>query len=143
LLLAEAALRGFTTGDAAALYESGIRANMEQFADFGSSAAISETDVQAYIDAHPYDAGSALELINTQYWVSAFLNGAELFANLRRSEFPALEKNPYPGSEITGKFIRRMPYPDSEIITNTANLNAAIGVQGPNDLNTRMWWDKE
>jgi hypothetical protein len=70
------------------------------------------------------------------------MNGPELFANFRRSGYPALTKNPYPGSEITGDFIRRLPYPDSEIITNSANLNAAIAVQGKNDLNTRVWWDK-
>jgi hypothetical protein len=65
-----------------------------------------------------------------------------LFANFRRSGYPLLKKNPYPGSEITGDFIRRLPYPDSEIITNSTNLNAAIAIQGKNDLNTRVWWDK-
>jgi len=143
LLLAEAVSRGWAAGDPAALYESAIRANMEQYADYGSAAVITPEDIQAYIDAHPYSPADALDLINTQYWVVSFLNGAELFANLRRSGFPDLEKNPYPGSEITGKFIRRMPYPDSEIITNTANLDAAIAQQGPNDINTRVWWDTE
>lgn len=143
LLLAEAVTRGWTTGDAAALFASGVRAHMEQMVEYGPDAAISEAQIQAYLTAHPFDAANALDQINTQYWVSSFLNGPELFANFRRSGFPALKPNPYPGSEIPGGFIHRMPYPDSETIVNQANVNAAISKQGPNDLNTRVWWDKE
>ncbi|HTE23297.1 SusD/RagB family nutrient-binding outer membrane lipoprotein [Flavitalea sp.] len=142
LLLAEAVVRGWTTGDANLLFQSGIRSHMRQMGDYDASAAISETNIQTYITANPLNMATALEQINTQYWVSAFMNGPELFANFRRSGFPTLTKNPYPGSEITGDFIRRMPYPDSEIITNSTNLNAAIAQQGKNDLNTRVWWDK-
>lgn len=142
LLLAEAVVRGWASGDAAELFKSGIRAHMQQMAEYDASAAISENAIKTYVDANPLNAATALEQINTQYWVSSFLNGSELFANFRRSGFPVLKKNPYPGSEISGDFIRRMPYPDREIITNSTNLNAAIAQQGKDDLNTRVWWDK-
>jgi hypothetical protein len=142
LLLAEAVVRGWATGDAAALYHSGIRAHMQQMAEYDAKAAIAEADIQAYLNAHPLNPATALEQINTQYWVASFMDGNETWANLRRSGYPVLAKNPYPGSEITGNFIRRMPYPDSEAITNLANLNAAIAIQGKNDLNTPVWWDK-
>jgi hypothetical protein len=142
LLLAEAVVRGWATGDAALLFHSGIRAHMQQMAEYDVKAAIAEADIQAYLDAHPLNPATALEQINTQYWVASFMDGNETWANLRRSGYPLLAKNPYPGSEITGNFIRRMPYPDSEGITNLANLNAAIAIQGKNDLNTPVWWDK-
>ncbi|MEO5592873.1 MAG: SusD/RagB family nutrient-binding outer membrane lipoprotein [Chitinophagaceae bacterium] len=142
LLLAEAVVRTWATGDAAALYKSGIESHMRQMADYGSTAAISEANITIYTAAHPLDPAKALEQINTQYWVSSFMNGSETWANFRRSGFPALTKTPYPGSEITGNFIRRMPYPDGETIVNKANLDAAVAVQGPNDLNTPVWWDK-
>ncbi|MEJ7739263.1 MAG: SusD/RagB family nutrient-binding outer membrane lipoprotein [Chitinophagaceae bacterium] len=142
LLLAEAVTRGWATGDAAALFHSGIRAHMQQMAEYDVSATIPEAAIQTYLDANPLNPAAALEQINTQYWVSSFMNGNETWANLRRSGYPALTKNPYPGAEITGSFIRRMPYPDSESITNLANVNAAIAIQGKNDLNTRVWWDK-
>jgi len=142
LLLAEAVVRGWATGDANQLFQSGIRAHMQQMAEYDASAAISEPAIQTYLSANTLNMSTAYEQINTQYWVASFMNGPELFANFRRSGYPALTKNPYPGSEITGDFIRRMPYPDSEIITNSTNLNAAIAVQGKNDLNTRVWWDK-
>lgn len=142
LLLAEAVVRGWASGDANQLFQSGIKAQMQQMAEYDASAVISDSAIQTYLAANPLNPATALEQINTQYWVAAFMNGSELFANFRRSGYPALQKNPYPGSEITGDFIRRMPYPDTEIITNSTNLNAAIAGQGKNDLNTRVWWDK-
>ena len=143
LLLAEAAVRGWVTGTADEYYAKGIRANLEQMASYGVNAAIPETAVKAYIDSQPLVAGKALEQINTQYWVASFLDGTEAFANFRRSGFPALTKNPYPGSEVKGDFIRRLPYPDSEIVVNSGKLNEAIARQGPNTLDTRVWWDKK
>jgi hypothetical protein len=140
-LLAEAAVRGWTTGTAADYFTKGIRANLEQMASYG--ATIPEASIQAYLNAHPLDATKALDQINTQYWVASFLDGTEAFANFRRSGFPALKKNPYPGSEVKGDFIRRMPYPDSEIVVNSGKLNEAIARQGPNTLDTRVWWDKK
>jgi len=143
LLLAEAATRGWITGAAGDYFAKGVRAHLEQMAAYDASAAIKEDAIVAYLKAHPLDETKALDQINTQYWVAAFLDGSELFANFRRSGFPALKKNPYPGSEIKEDFIRRMPYPDSEIIVNLGNVNEANGRQGVNDLNTRVWWDKK
>lgn len=141
LNLAEAAVRGWVTGTAADYFAKGIRANLEQMASYG--IAVPEAAIKAYLDAHPLDASKALDQINTQYWVASFLDGTEAFANFRRSGYPALKKNPYPGSEVKGDFIRRMPYPDSEIVVNSGSLNEAITRQGPNTLDTRVWWDKK
>lgn len=143
LLLAEAAVRGWISGDAADYFAKGVRANLEQMALYDAKAAIKEDAIVAYLKAHPLTKGKELEDINTQYWVATFLDGNESWANFRRSGFPALKKNPYPGSEIKEDFIRRMPYPDSEIVVNVQNVNDANARQGPNDLNTRVWWDKK
>lgn len=141
LLLAEAAIRGWVSGSPADYFTKGVRANLEQMASYGST--IPETAIQAYLDAHPLEASKALEQINTQYWVATFLDGNESFANFRRSGYPALKKNPYPGSEVKGDFIRRLPYPDSEIVVNSGQLNEAVARQGPNTLDSRVWWDKQ
>lgn len=143
LLLAEAAVRGWVTGEAADYYTKGIRGNLEQMSLYDPGATIKEEAILAYLKAHPLETAKALEQINTQYWVATFLDGNESWANFRRSGFPALKKNPYPGSEIKEDFIRRMPYPDSEIVVNLQNVNDANTRQGPNDLNTRVWWDKK
>ena len=141
LLLAEAAQRGWVTGDAATYYAAGVRAHMEQMAIYDPAAEVPADDIEAYLAAQPYDAANALAQINTQYWIASFLNGPEAFANFRRSGFPQLTPNPFPGKDISGDFIRRLTYPNSEISVNTTNVNAAISAQGPDNLDTRMWWD--
>ncbi|MDT7830341.1 SusD/RagB family nutrient-binding outer membrane lipoprotein [Pricia sp. S334] len=142
LLLAEAAVRGWVSGDPADYYAAGVRAHMEQMAAYDPDSAIPTADIDAYLAANPFDASNALEQINDQYWVSSFMNGPEAFANFRRSGFPALTPNPYPAQDITGDFINRITYPTDEIATNNENLSAAVARMGPDNLDTKVWWDK-
>lgn len=142
LLLAEAVVRNWTQGDAATLYASGIRAHMEQLAAYGAHTAIAESEIATYLQAHPFEEDNALAQINTQYWVASFLNGPEAWANFRRSGYPALTPNPFPGSDLkTEDFIRRLTYPDAELNVNDDHVQQAISRQGPDILDTRVWWD--
>ncbi|GAB3640662.1 SusD/RagB family nutrient-binding outer membrane lipoprotein [Spirosoma arcticum] len=144
LLLAEATQRGWTTGSAATSYNAGVTAHMKQLGDYDATSLVSDANITAYLQKNPYDAAArGLELINTQYWIASFLNGPEAFANFRRSGFPALTPNPYPGKEIKGNFINRLSYPDSEVSVNTTNRQEAITRQGLDNLDTRVWWDKQ
>lgn len=143
LLLAEAAQRGWVTGTTAeTYYNRGVRLHMEQLATHDANSAVPAASITAYLDANPYKAATALEQINTQYWIASFLNGPEAFANFRRSGFPKLTPNPFPGKGIKGDFIRRLTYPNSEISVNSTNVKEAIGRQGADDLDTKVWWDK-
>jgi hypothetical protein len=143
LLLAEARQRGWiTTGTAEEYFSNGIRAHMEQLASYDIRSAVPAAAADTYISNNPLSAATALEQINTQYWIASFLNGPEAFANFRRSGYPQLIPNPFPGKGIAGDFIRRLTYPNSEISVNTANVNTAIQRMGPDNLDTRVWWDK-
>lgn len=144
LLLAEAAHRKWTTGTVSTLYSSGIKAHMQQFASYGATSTISEAAINAYLLANPLTPGKELEEINTQYWVSSFLVGPESWANFRRSGFPVLKPNSFPGSDLkTEPFIRRLTYVDAELNVNKANVQKAIERQGANTMDTRIWWDKK
>lgn len=141
LLLAEARQRGWiSTGDVESYYLEGVRAHMEQLGMVDENSAIPSNEIDAYLNSNPFDSSKAMEQINTQYWVSSFLNGPEAFANFRRSGFPDLDPNPFPGKEVD--FINRLTYPNSEISVNSENVNAAISSQGPDNLATKVWWDK-
>lgn len=144
LLLAEAKFRGWITTATTTeeFYNNGVRAHMEQLADYDADAAVPSSDIDDYLAANPFADATALEQINTQYWISSFLNGPEAFANFRRSGFPALAPNPFPGKDISGDFIRRLTYPNSEISVNTDNVNTAISRMGADNLDTRVWWDQ-
>ncbi|CAN5147644.1 SusD/RagB family nutrient-binding outer membrane lipoprotein [soil metagenome] len=142
LLLAEARVRNWiTTGSTAAvLYSEGIRAHMADMATYSAASAILITDIDAFILANPLTVGFELRDINEQYWVASFLNAPETFANLRRSGFPVLPTNPYPGKVVAD--VRKLTYPDSEYGINPTNLNAAVARQGGDKIDTRVWWDK-
>lgn len=141
LLLAEARTRDWiTTGSAATYFETGVRQSMAQMALYDAASAVPAASIDTYISNHPFDPANALEQINTQYWVASFPGGPEVFANYRRSGFPVLTPNPYPGREVD--FIRRLTYPVSEGSVNAANVAQATDRMGPDALNTRVWWDK-
>lgn len=143
LLLAEAAQRGWVTGTTAeTYYNRGVRLHMEQLAIHDANSAVPAASITSYLEANPFKSATALEQINTQYWIASFLNGPEAFANFRRSGFPKLTPNPFPGKGIKGDFIRRLTYPNSEISVNSTNVKEAIGRQGADDLDTKVWWDK-
>src|SRR5690606_39002611 len=69
LLLAEAVVRGWAQGNAAAHFSTGIRAHMEQLAEYGPATAVAENEINAYLQANPLVGETAMEQINTQYWV--------------------------------------------------------------------------
>lgn len=143
LLLAEAVVRGWATGDAKALYESAVKAHMAQMATYDVAATIAPAAQEAYIVANPYTPAKALEQINTQYWISSFLNGSEGWANFRRSGFPILPVNTYPGKDPSVKdFIRRLVYPVREKSVNQVNYNEAVARMGADELGTPVFWDK-
>lgn len=143
LLKAEAIVRGWATGDAAAAYEEGIRAHMRQMDSWPGDTKVEEADIDTYIQSQLLQSGMEIEQINNQYWVSSFLNGHEAWANFRRSGFPIVAPNPIKGDLKTEDFIHRLTYPDSEKTVNSENLDAAVARQGADVLDTRVWWDKK
>jgi hypothetical protein len=147
LLMAEAAFRGWIGGSAEQYYEDGVRASMDQWSLYPNTpdVAITTAEQDDYLD-HPdvaYNDTDALELINTQYWISNVGNGAESFANFRRSGYPLLTPNPANGGLDGSGFVRRMAYPDDESLENEINYMAAVAAMGGDNLVTRVFWDEE
>ncbi|OKS86370.1 SusD/RagB family nutrient-binding outer membrane lipoprotein [Mucilaginibacter polytrichastri] len=148
LLLAEAAFKGWITGGSSpdVYYANGIRAAMDQWTTYNAAAIIPLSTENAFINspAIAYNAANALNLINTQYWVASWGNGSEAWANFRRSGFPALSPNTISGQNITSGFVRRYVYPTLELSANLTNYQAAVADNGgPDDMDTRIFWDKQ
>jgi hypothetical protein len=146
LLLAEAKFRGWITGGLTAqeYYEAGVKAAMDEWSLFPGvfSPAVTDAEKNNYL-LHPlvaYNDTDALELINTQYWISSITNGAEGFANWRRSGFPVLQPNMY-NTNLNGGFVRRMAYPNAELTQNPDKYNEAVGRMGGDGLTQRVFWD--
>jgi hypothetical protein len=142
LLLAEAKASNLITTTVTVLeyFTEGIKAHMDQMASFDPGSAVAASDRDAYVASRiPSLVGNEVEQINYEYWIASFLNGQEAWANFRRSGYPDLDVNPFPGKTVD--FITRLPYPTNEYVVNNENVLAAIADQGPDALNTRVWWD--
>ena len=144
LLLAEAAQR-FGLGSAATHYNAGVTAAMTYLTQYDPSMAVTPAEAGTYLAAHPYAAGSGLEMINTQYWAhtNTMLDFYESWANWRRSGYPVLTPVVYPNNATGGQIPRRFPYPTSEITSNPDNYKLAHdAVTGGDFLTGRVYWDK-
>ena len=142
LLKAEAAARGWHSGDAGAHYANGVRAAMEYLSMYGPDAAIDGADIDAYLAANPYDPANGMRQIGEQIWAAVLLNEYEAFANWRRTGYPELTPVNYPGNVTGGTIPRRLRYREGEAVANPENYSAALSAQGPDEFTTRMWWDK-
>ncbi len=148
LLLSEAALRGWG-GNATDAYEKGVRADMENYANYDPSVAISESEITNYLSSNPFvgtvDFNAALNQISGQYWVACFLNGYEAFANWRRTDYPdvIIPTNYQVNGNVTkGKRPGRLKYQASEPVLNAENYQEAVQRQGPDEFITKVWWEK-
>ncbi len=149
LLLAEAALRGWTTGSSREYYEDAVRCSLGEQELFPNGMGRDAALVAAndYLAANPYPENGTfdeqMEQIHTQFWVAVFPNNLEVYANWRRTDYPKLIPTNYPGNETGGVIPRRLVYLVEEKTLNTENYEAAIAAQGPDLMLTSVWWDKE
>ena len=152
LLLAEAAYRGWINGSAEDYYKAGVKAAMEQFAQFPSGKKLYDTyltpeSIQEYLKNNPYDASNALEQINTQYWITCFCDEYETFSNWRRSGYPKLSYPDLHLKEVSGvnhNLSRRFTYPSNESLINADHFNEAVQkLEHGNTFESRVWWDKK
>lgn len=153
-LMAEADVKGWITDDANALYQRGIEVAIGTVHNkvYAQTGAVSTADIAAYVAAHTLstDAEKAKEQINTQAWFLHFANPLEAWANLRRSDYPALYErtqfgqgqNGYQDLENNMDQPVRLYYPQEEINYNRLNyLEVVNDRMGGFSWHKRMWWD--
>lgn len=131
---AEAAARGFTGEDAAALYGQAVEASLLQY---GISAA--DIDTYKKLPAVAYDASNYKRSIGNQKWIALFGQGLEAFAEWRRLDYPVL--TPAVAGSLNGKIPVRFIYPGTEQSLNPDNYKAAVANQGADALTTKLWFD--
>ena len=155
-LLAEAALRGWITGNAKDFYEQGIHISMEQhevaIGDYLSVTANPEiyhdpNNVDFSYDLSAPEAGgdvtvswnsantfaAKLEAIITQKWIAGYPLGFEAWCDFRRTNYPRmmpaannLSSAATGGRVDDSRMVRRLPYPVSEYNNNPVHVQNAI-----------------
>jgi hypothetical protein len=148
-ILAEASERGLgglTAGTAAAYYNAGISASLNQWNDMAASSgqSISAGAMAAYLASANvvYTGGVAgQKQIALQKYVALYMDGATAWFEWRRTCVP---NTIVPGPDATLNYVpRRLEYPTTEATANGDALKAAIAAQGPDNLGTKLWWDTQ
>ena len=153
-LKAEAAVKGWISENANTLYQRGIEVAIGIVHNklYALTNPVSETDIATYVAAHTLsaDAEKAKEQINTQAYFLHFANPLEAWANLRRSDYPALYErtqfgqgqNGYHDLENNMDQPVRLYYPQEEINYNRDNYLEVVDQRmGGFSWHKRLWWD--
>ncbi len=154
-------------GTAQSYYEQGVRLSFEQYGVQGVETYLQCTSVPTtYTDPNggnysystqistitpkwnpAADFPEMQERIITQKWIANWLIGNEAWADWRRTGYPHLIPAAYftqkhgVTNAVTGA--RRMPYPETEKSSNSANYEAGVALLGGSGDNmvTRLWFD--
>jgi hypothetical protein len=138
LAAAEAAEYGWISANAKDLYEDAVTAafNQHDIAD----------EIDSYLAqpkvAYKTSASQAerLEQIAIQKWFASFMqDGAEAWADIRRLGKPVIKLGPV---STIQELPRRRIYNSNNNIGNEANFKLVLDAQGPDEVTTRVWWDK-
>ena len=134
-LLAEARFKNLISGSGSvqSYYESGIQAAFSYLALTMPGDYLSRPGVR-FVEAE------AMNQIMTQKWISLFYTGLENWFEWRRTGLPVLKAGP--DNQNSGRIPRRLKYPLNEQLQNPQSLQEAVGRQGADNINTRVWWDK-
>jgi hypothetical protein len=130
-LMAEAATKGYISGNANDYFVDAITASL----DYNEVLA----DATAFLAGKflQSNQATALEQIGRQNWVALFSQGVEAWNEWRRTGYPALS----PAAEADlNQIPSRYNYPTSELSINRANYDAAVANQGTDTLTTPVWW---
>lgn len=172
-LKAEGALRGWNMGGTAeSFYNQGIMLSFEQNGASGGDNYINDAISKpiAYVCWNANIPGYStlgfppqsditikwdnaatneqkLERIITQKWIAIYPLSNEAWSEFRRTGYPKLAPivdNRSGGIVPNGQFAKRLPFSSTEYQNNLANVRQAITtLGGPDNQNTKLWWDKK
>lgn len=130
-ILSEAAFRGWIAADAAQWYNRGVE------------AAITYWGIPMpgdYLTAQESAFNNTLERIMQQKYLALFYTDFQGFIEFRRTGFPTTIQ---PGPDaFYSTYPSRFEYPSKEEALNAESRQAAISRQGPDEITTKVWWEK-
>ncbi|KQB98609.1 SusD/RagB family nutrient-binding outer membrane lipoprotein [Pedobacter sp. Hv1] len=151
-ILAEAAAKGWINTTGENYYYKGIADAVNYWLPNlwanSSDPAVKAFAVAADIDwdnSYPLNTTtpgtqSKMELIHLQKYHALFLVDFQQWFEYRRTGHPFLPKGS--GLANNGKMPARLSYPVISQSTNPTSYKNAVAVQGADDINTLVWWQK-
>jgi hypothetical protein len=130
----------WTNEDYAALYAKGIAESWNHWEQDGAGPNYDNYMARPEVDLA--QAGSVLEKIGIQRWISFYPNGPQGWSEWRRTGYPQLVA-PADNLNPSQKIPRRFVYPTSEYGLNPGAVKAAVSLlEGGDSRDSRVWWDK-
>lgn len=153
-ILAEAAVRGWISGDASAYYKAGIKASLDFItantpneATYHQGRPLTDEAKAAFLENPKIQLNGTpevkIETILTQRYLASFLQHPyDSYYDYRRTGYPKLPIDPATNQNPEhDKLPVRWMYPKSEYDYNADNVEAAVKRQfgGVDDVNKQMW----
>ena len=135
-MLAEAAVRGYTSGNARTLYENGVT-NAITFWNLAVPTGHLARPGVAWVASGTTE--QQMEQILTQKYFTYFFTDFQMWFEHRRTGYPVLPKGP--GLQNGGEMPKRLFYPTSVQSLNRTNYQAAVAAMGGDELSIPVWWD--
>ncbi len=134
-ILAEAAVKGYVSGNADTYYRKGISLSMDRWGVAASD--ITTYLAQSAITLPGNDAGNLVKIAD-QKWLALFTVAAETYLDIRRTQLPNIFNN---GLLTTYPFPLRFIYPGAELGQNVDAYNAGVAGLSPAVDNqfSKMW----
>ncbi len=139
-ILCEAAVKGWISGSAETYYKSGVQSSITQWLPTWSVPIdnyLMSADIQWDNTATP---DAKMEKLHLQKYYALFMTDLQQWFEYRRTGHPVLPIGP--GVQNGRVMPARMVYPVYVRSTNPTNYQAAISTQGPDEISTRVWWQK-
>jgi len=147
-ILAEAAAKGWITGDTKTFFYQGIASAINYWVP-----NFPESITSSNFTAHLANLGAAsvvwndnlpldqkMEMIHLQKYYALFMTDLQQWFEYRRTGHPFLPKGT--GLSNGGVMPARLVYPVYVQAANPVNYKAAVAAQGPDEIFTNMWWQK-
>ncbi|NIG56484.1 SusD/RagB family nutrient-binding outer membrane lipoprotein [Chitinophaga sp. Cy-1792] len=136
-ILAEAALKGYINANPADYYNNGVEAGITLWG-FALPAGYLTKDGIKWDTNLTLD--NKLEMIMVQKYYCLFFTDFQQWIEYRRTGHPVLPKGP--GLKNNGEMPSRFKYPVAVQSLNKTNYQAAVAAMGGDDINVKMWWNK-
>ena len=136
-MIAEAALEGYFNGTAKTYYENGVQNAITLWGLTVPTGHLAKPGV-VWVDAETKE--QKLEKIITQKYFTFFFTDFQAWFEHRRTGYPVLPKGP--GLQNNGEMPARLKYPVLVQSLNRSNYEAAVAAMGGDDINVKVWWQK-
>ncbi|WP_127124972.1 SusD/RagB family nutrient-binding outer membrane lipoprotein [Pseudoflavitalea rhizosphaerae] len=147
-ILAEAAAKGWITGDTKTFFYQGIASAInywvpnfnESITHANFTAHLNNLDNGGIVWDDNLPLETKMQMIHLQKYYALFMTDLQQWFEYRRTGLPVLPKGP--GLMNGGVMPARLVYPVYVQAANPVNYKAAVAAQGPDQISTNVWWQR-